>query len=176
MLLVVYDEHGGFFDSVAPPDGMPNPDGKVFDVPPGFDFTRLGGRVPAIVISAYTDPGVDETLFEHSSVPASLKELFGLPTFLTERDAAANTFLRFADRSTPRTDAPMTIPSSAEDAPATVAPRAMNLLHKEIVDMADGLLTRRGIEPSEFRKDHAELTDHDAGAYFRAAMELLMHR
>ncbi len=60
-----------------------------------YDFKYLGIRVPAILISAYFDPKVDPTLYEHSSIPASLKKLFNLKSegpngFLTVRDKNAN--------------------------------------------------------------------------------------
>ncbi len=40
-LIITYDEHGGFFDHVSPPTGVPNPDGLNSTDDP-FDFTRLG--------------------------------------------------------------------------------------------------------------------------------------
>ena len=72
ILVVVYDEHGGLYDHVTPPAAV-SPDGKIVQDPgenvaqiPPFDFTRLsrGIRVePAVVISAYIDPGkVDSTI------------------------------------------------------------------------------------------------------------------
>jgi len=110
MLLVLYDEHGGFFDRVPPPDNVPNPDGKVATDPP-FDFTRLGVRVPAILASPWLEKGqVDSTIYEHASIPATLRVLFGLPSALTARDKAANTFERNLTRTSPRTDAPLTLP------------------------------------------------------------------
>ena len=58
-LIITYDEHGGFFDHVpppaaAPPGDNPSPDYGHF----GFDFSRLGVRVPAVVVSPYTPAGV----------------------------------------------------------------------------------------------------------------------
>ncbi len=110
LLVVVYDEHGGFFDRVPPPGGVPNPDGKV-SPDPAFDFTRLGLRVPALLVSPFIEKGrIDDTVYEHSSVPATLKNLFGLPDFLTARDRAAHTFEGVASLSTPRQDTPLTLP------------------------------------------------------------------
>lgn len=85
MVILCYDEHGGFFDHVAPP--------IVADERAADGFGQLGVRVPGIVISPYTKRGyVSSTLHEHSSVPAFLEWLFGLPP-LTVRDANANYFL-----------------------------------------------------------------------------------
>jgi phospholipase C len=54
LLVVLYDEHGGFFHRVPPPDSLPSPDGKKSKHPP-FDFTRLGVRVPVIIISPFVE-------------------------------------------------------------------------------------------------------------------------
>ncbi|CAE7356411.1 NPC1, partial [Symbiodinium microadriaticum] len=66
VLLITYDEHGGFFDHVPPPENIPNPDGlNATDDP--FDFTRLGVRVPAVVVSPWVKKG---SVF-HAPPPAS---------------------------------------------------------------------------------------------------------
>jgi phospholipase C len=110
LLVVLYDEHGGFFDRVSPPDPVPSPDGKKSKHPP-FDFTRLGVRVPAILVSPFVEKGqVDSTIYEHSSLPATIKTLFNLPDGLTARDRAANTFEKNLSRSIPRSDTPLTLP------------------------------------------------------------------
>jgi phospholipase C len=68
-------------------------------------------RVPAIIVSPFIERGtVDLTIYEHASVPAIVKKIFGLPAFLTKRDAAANTFESVLSRETPRTDAPRKLP------------------------------------------------------------------
>ncbi len=89
LLAVLYDEHGGFYDHVPPPPAV-NPDGKVSQDPP-FDFKRAGLRVPAVLISPFIPKGtVDSTVYDHASLPATVKTLFGLDDFLTERDRKAN--------------------------------------------------------------------------------------
>jgi phospholipase C len=114
LLVVLYDEHGGFYDRVPPPDSLPSPDGKTAKHPP-FDFTRLGVRVPAILVSPFVEKGnVDSTIYEHSSLPASIKTLFDLPDGLTARDKAANTFEKNLSLSTPRSDTPLTLPVPGE--------------------------------------------------------------
>ena len=103
LLLVLFDEHGGFFDSVPPPRGVRPPDDLVASQPV-FDFTRLGPRVPAVLVSPWVEPGVDATVYDHTSISATLNALFDLgPTnFLSRRDAAANAFSRNLSLSTPR--------------------------------------------------------------------------
>jgi phospholipase C len=91
LMVVLYDEHGGFYDHVPPPRAV-SPDATAAR-PSGFRFDRLGVRVPAILISPWVPEGrVDHTLYDHTSIPATIKKMFGLPRFLTARDAAANTF------------------------------------------------------------------------------------
>lgn len=95
VLLITYDEHGGFFDHVAPPAAVPPGDGiaDVDNVHHGFSFDRLGVRVPAIVISPRVPKGgLDGTVYDHSSLLKTLEELFSLKP-LTDRDTAAQSFL-----------------------------------------------------------------------------------
>src|SRR5579859_1174626 len=103
LLLVLFDEHGGFFDSVSPPSGVAAPD-DLKASQPVFDFTRLGPRVPAILVSPWVEAGIDATVYDHASIPATLNALFGLgpSNFLSRRDAAANTFDRNLALSAPR--------------------------------------------------------------------------
>jgi len=59
MLVVTYDEHGGFFDHVQP--------GPAEDDFP--DCRRYGVRVPAIVVSPWVEAGaVSNTVFDHTSI------------------------------------------------------------------------------------------------------------
>ncbi|MGA2503276.1 MAG: alkaline phosphatase family protein [Anaerolineales bacterium] len=114
LLIVTYDEHGGYFDRVPPPDSVPSPDGKK-SKHPAFDFTRLGVRVPTILVSPFVEKGlVDSTIYEHSSLPATIKTLFDLPENLTARDNAANTFEKNFSRANPRSDTPLSLPVPGE--------------------------------------------------------------
>jgi phospholipase C len=61
-ILMTWDEGGGFYDHVAPPNAT-------------FDF-----RVPMIIISPYSRHGyIDHTFASHSSIPAFIEKVFGLP-------------------------------------------------------------------------------------------------
>lgn len=108
LLLIVYDEHGGLYDHVPPPEDAVNPDG-LNCITPAFDFTRLGIRVPAVVVSPWIEPGtIDSTRYEHSSIAATARKLFlgdsWRVKFLNLRDQAANPFDGKLTRDTPRTD------------------------------------------------------------------------
>lgn len=84
MFLLTYDEHGGFFDHVAPP--------KVQDERASEGFDDAGVRVPGLVISPWAKRGyVSSVVHEHSSWPALLERKFNLAP-MTLRDANANSF------------------------------------------------------------------------------------
>lgn len=63
LFLIIYDEHGGFYDHVPTPvTGVPSPDDIVGPDPFLFKFDRLGCRVPAILVSPWIEPGTGEIL------------------------------------------------------------------------------------------------------------------
>ena len=100
MLILNYDEHGGYYDHVAPPAALA-PDAVPPIVEPGqktYDgFERLGFRVPAVVISPYSRPDwVTHTVYDHASVLAMIESKWNLPA-MTWRDANANDLTDFLD-------------------------------------------------------------------------------
>jgi phospholipase C len=110
MLIVTYDEHGGFYDHLAPPAARPTGEKGQFNK---FTFDRLGARVPAIVISPLIPRNmIDHRRYEHSSIPATLIDLFGL-SGLTVRERNSSGLKHLASLSTPRTNTPMTLPNPA---------------------------------------------------------------
>lgn len=59
LLIITYDEHGGFFDHVSPPPAQD--DNK--------DFRQYGVRVPTFIVSPWVEPrSVSSTLFDHTSI------------------------------------------------------------------------------------------------------------
>jgi len=102
LLIVTYDEHGGFYDRLAPPQVHPlAPFAKN-----GFRFDLLGPRVPALVISPYVRPGIVEhkKLFDHTSIARTVRELFGISTPLSPREDAAETVTSLLELDEPRGD------------------------------------------------------------------------
>jgi phospholipase C len=82
LMVVTYDEHGGFFDHVAPPKAA---DDRAAD---GFD--QLGFRVPTMIVGPYVKKNhVSSTVHDHTSVLRHIEKMFDLEP-LTMRDAAAN--------------------------------------------------------------------------------------
>lgn len=76
LVVVTYDENGGFWDHVAPPKG---------------DRFGPGMRVPAIVISPFAKQGyVDHTQYDTTSILRLITHRFGLPMLpgLASRDRA----------------------------------------------------------------------------------------
>jgi phospholipase C len=66
VLFLTYDEGGGYFDHVAPPQ---------------VDAYGMGLRVPTLVISPYAKRGyVSGQLYEHASILKFIERRFGLPT------------------------------------------------------------------------------------------------
>jgi phospholipase C len=96
VIVVVWDDFGGFYDHV---------------VPPQYDIMGLGPRTPALIISPWTRAGssaeggsIDHTTYEFSSVLRFVEGLFGL-AHLTRRDATADPLTGALDfASPPRTD------------------------------------------------------------------------
>lgn len=108
-IVITFDEHGGFFDRVSPPSTVHPVRGNTLRHPQTatrrfvawfaeqrnapFDFKRLGMRVPTIIISAYTPPAVVPHTFDHTSVIATLRDLFAPNQRpLTRRDRRARPF------------------------------------------------------------------------------------
>jgi phospholipase C len=119
LLLVTYDEHGGFYDHVLPPVGVPNPHAHpdlgtrllhllLHRRARAFDFTMLGVRVPAVVISPRIPRGtVDSHVRDHASVPSTLRALFApAAPPLTARDAWSPPFHGVVTLNQPRDDLP----------------------------------------------------------------------
>ncbi|KAL1854080.1 hypothetical protein VTK73DRAFT_8810 [Phialemonium thermophilum] len=100
LLIINYDEHGGYYDHVPPPVALA-PD-FVAPIPPaGFPtydgFQRYGFRVPAVVVSPYAKKDhVVHGVHDHTSVLALLQRKWNLPA-LTFRDANANDMRDFID-------------------------------------------------------------------------------
>lgn len=114
LLIVTWDEHGGFYDHVAPgPAAKP---GDIITTPGpvnlyGFDFDTLGVRVPAVVISPFIERNViDHRLYDHSSIPATVETLFRLSP-LTHRDAAAADVTPLLTLTSPR-PTPTSLPAA----------------------------------------------------------------
>ena len=124
LLLIVYDEHGGFYDHVVPPGHAgwnachPGIEHEVVAPSaqrvPEFDFTRLGARVPAVAISPWIERGSvfgwnaenpeDRHTFDHTSVLATVAEMTGVEVD-SARARTATSLGVTLNRMEPRKDA-----------------------------------------------------------------------
>ena len=125
LFIVTFDENGGMYDH-KPPPAAPSPvDPPVVgtfydnDPPPQgparqFDFTLLGPRVPALLISPHLAHGIDGTQYQNTSITRFAEELAETSTgaqprsiHLTQRDQQApslsSAFFQFG-LSSPRPD------------------------------------------------------------------------
>jgi phospholipase C len=98
LLVVVFDEHGGFYDHVSPLPAVPPDDNHQ-----EWTFDRLGVRVPALLISPWVRAGVESTAFDHTSLLKYLIDKWDLGP-LGRRTAAANSIAVALDLSTRRQD------------------------------------------------------------------------
>ena len=100
VLLFMYDEHGGYYDHVAPPAAVP-PDDIAPDVvaTPNAPaaWNQYGLRVPAFVISPFAKRNyVSHVVHDHTSVLRFIETKFNLGA-LTRRDANADNLLDCLD-------------------------------------------------------------------------------
>ena len=148
LLLITYDDTGGWYDHGALPVGVPAPDDIPFSDGAAGTYTWLGLRAPSLLVSPWLRKGkvihepdgpAPDSQYEHSSIAATAKNLFGLPDFLTRRDAWAGSFEKELELDAPRTDCPMHLP----DAPAPATGREKWRATHGGVDPDSGELTRR---------------------------------
>jgi phospholipase C len=79
VVIVTYDEHGGYWDHVAPPKG---------------DRFGPGSRIPAVIVSPFTLGGrIDSTIYDTTSILKLIEERFGLDP-LGERDRKAHSLAK----------------------------------------------------------------------------------
>ncbi len=140
LLIVLFDEHGGFYDHVAPPSPVPPPDHHQEE----YSFTQLGVRVPAILVSPYLANDVVHDQFDHTSLLKYLIDKWHLGE-LGDRAANATTFRKYI-LPTPREDAPQSIPAMPKTlAPAPIPPRQpLNDHQSALVQLSHALETMGG--------------------------------
>jgi phospholipase C len=103
ILIINFDEWGGFYDHVPPP---------LAPIPPasaaaGDVDGRLGFRVPCVVISPYARRNfIAHGQYDHTSILKMIEWRFGLPA-LTVRDATANNLAEVLNLGTPDLSAPV---------------------------------------------------------------------
>jgi phospholipase C len=125
LLILTYDEHGGYYDHVPPPAAIP-PDSIGPALEPGengFDgFARYGFRVPFTIVSPWARKHfVSHQVYDHTSILKLVETKWNLPA-LTLRDANATAMLDMLDLHHPAFATP---PKLAEPL-ATADPSALS--------------------------------------------------
>jgi phospholipase C len=124
LLIWLYDEHGGYFDHVAPPAAVAPDDVPARGLYEKFPllrlfrntalgrkvtaadagpptYTQLGFRVPAVIVSPYARPDyMTELTYDHTAILRLIQRKWNLPP-LTRRDAAAADLLDALDLDGP---------------------------------------------------------------------------
>jgi phospholipase C len=122
LLIITWDEHGGFYDHVRPGTApAPNDDAPVTHNQNHFTFDQYGPRVPALVVSPLIPKNqIDHRVYDHASIPATLESLFGLDP-LTERDRKANRLTTLCTLATAHIDTPETLPNPVTESISNLA-------------------------------------------------------
>ena len=81
-IFVTWDNYGGFYDHVPPPQ---------------IDDYGLGLRVPCLIISPWVKKGVHSEVFEFGSINKFIKTIFNTDGFLSARDSLANDIISCFD-------------------------------------------------------------------------------
>lgn len=162
LLIFTYDEHGGCYDHVTPPNEATPPDPANPVGQFGFRFNRLGVRVPAVLVSPYIKAGTiarpaGYAPYEHTSVIKTIQMTFGLEGHLTERDKAAPDLSGVLTLDKPRTNIP-DVEEPKGYIPSTTAGAANDLNHIS----ADALAKMTG-KPKP--KDESKLHDYIHDTY-----------
>lgn len=138
MFVVVYDEHGGFYDHVPPPAAL---------APEAPPFDRYGVRVPAFVISPWVPAGIPyQGALDHTCIARTALELFA-PTRvndLSQRVSASPSLLPLLSNTVPREDArrldgiPILETAIAPISRGASAPRGFHSM--ELTDNQEGMI------------------------------------
>lgn len=129
VMVICYDEHGGFFDHVAPP-------GMEYNPPPRNTWSNqgplktLGVRIPGIIVSPLVDTKTCfHGLLDHTSILQFMVELFGAPSDLAffgdapgRRARGVLSLSRVLTRTSARADIPKVPPAPTASGTATTPP------------------------------------------------------
>lgn len=101
LVLITFDEHGGYFDHVPPPTTEDDYASEGFD--------QLGFRVPAVVLGPWVKQGVDSTVYDHTSWLKFICDQHGLEPW-TKRIAAASSLGNALDTDRMASGVPLEAP------------------------------------------------------------------
>jgi phospholipase C len=133
LFVLLYDEHGGFYDHVSPERADP-PDEYVEE----YSFDQYGVRVPALLISPWVKKGFISDTFDHTSLLKYLIEKWGLrPDQLGRRVEQAKNFApALLELDKPRTDTPPSFKLGQLPKPISVLPKTPNEYQQSLVSFS----------------------------------------
>jgi phospholipase C len=186
LFIVLFDEHGGTYDHVVPPTGVqpPFPDPVATDGS-GFTYSRLGVRIPAIVISSYVQPGTvfrsnTSVPLDHTSVLATLRDWLGLSAAFASllpspRIAAAPNLAFVLTETTPQSWPVIQQPSAQEKmALAAIAEpdddEPLNDVQRSLLIGAAAIVAKRPFTAAETAAAVARLRTHAHGRSWMMAL------
>ncbi len=161
LLIITFDEHGGFFDHMPPPYAeKPWPN----DVNDGFHYDMMGVRVPTILVSPWIKQQTvfrspTSVAYDSTSILATLLNWYGIPKSrwgMGGRTHHAPTFEGVLECESPRSDAPtLQPPRDMAVAPGVIAPPLGDMHHLLVPRLIHSIVGgRRSVrETSEIAND-----------------------
>ena len=143
VMIVTYDEHGGFFDHVSPPRVRTDPPSEALYT---RGFSTLGVRVPAMILSPFVDAkGVYSKDLDHTSILKLIAQRFGKGSSYSASvdQRVVGSVLDVLNRDVARTDLPIVPPlteylekqpSPAGYTPGTLPPSVIGEAFKRSLD------------------------------------------
>ena len=156
LLVVTYDEHGGFFDHVAP--------GTTVDERSADGFGQRGFRVPGLVIGPYARAGhLSSVVRDHTSPLRHLENVFGLET-LNSRTMAATDLTDCIDLerlAAGAPAAPIRLPAVEVDESMIGGACMGGAFHHDVLAWGDAARLPPDLDRRRFGREYA----HDIGEY-----------
>jgi len=151
LLILVWDEHGGFYDHVYPPPAVP-PDHNVQE---GFAFDQYGVRVPAVLISKWVKPrsvfAPGRGVLDHTSILRYLTDKYGLGPLGNRTASAAS--IADAIGPNPNSDTPTQVGMQAHPEMMTAvtddAPADYNRNQAALIEFSKQLEVEMGAAPAD---------------------------
>ncbi len=179
LLVITFDEHGGCFDHMPTPDHPAVPPGDKlcpytngWNGGNGFDFKRLGVRVPAVVVSPWIEEGtISHTQFDHTSIIKTATNKWLNGQNLTQRDKHATDLSELLSRATVRTDSVDIVPQKPPKF-CGCADKPLSELQQNTIMGAAKLAKHHGLKTNLKKLDSTE----KATAHFESCAEQLLSR
>jgi phospholipase C len=182
LFILLFDEHGGTYDHVEPPEGAKPPEPGAVSSHENFTFDRFGVRVPAIIMSSWVTPGtvfrsnIDVPL-DHGSVLATLRDWQGLSAAFAASlpspriGAAPNLAYVLTETEAQEWPTLPTPPASLAVIPEPDDSEPLNGVQQSVLIGASGVAAGRPLTAPEALAARARLRTHGDGRAFLMALQ-----